>query len=323
MLKRMLALAMALFMLLAFAACGDNNGDDKATDAPSTTSYIREIKAKVSAVKDVTGLGLSKLAKDRDYAYDVTYCDDVQQVKELIKIGKTDFAAMSIADAVALYKEGTDIKIVSVNSFITTCILTKGVEIEELSDLKGKTIYSVKTDEMTEKFIRETMSWNDVDYDSLDIRMFDDISGVISEIDGKDSYILVLTGIDASKLPEDKERKKALDLTLVWINQRKSLPVHSVVVARDDYITSNPEMVDEFRMFNEVSVNYILGNVESGAIHLYETGLFDSAETAMAYVSQYCGLGYSEKETMQKVVGESLEVFADEPIPVQDITYIG
>ena len=322
MIKRLIAFGMALIMLFSFAACGDNSGDDKTTEVPSTTSYIREIKTKVAAVKDVSGFGLSKLAKDRDYAYDVTYYDDVQQVKELIKNGKTDFAAMNIYDALALYKEGTDIKIVSVNNFISTFVLTKGVEIKDPSGLKGKTIYSVKNDDLTEKFIRATMSWNDVDYDSLDIRMFDSVSEIVSETEGKDEYVLMLTGIDASKLPEDKDRKTSLDLTYGWVNQRKSLPVHSVIVARGDYIKSNSEMIDEFRMFNEVSVNFIIGNAESGAIHLFENGFFDSAETAMAYVSQYTSLGYAEKEKMQRVVGESLEAYVDNTISVQDIIYI-
>lgn len=322
MIKRLIALGIALIMLFSFAACGDNSGDDKTTEAPSTTSYIREIKTKVAAVKDVSGFGLSKLAKDRDYAYDVTYYDNVQQVKELIKNGETDFAAMTISDAISLYKEGTDIKIVSVNNFISTFVLTKGVEIKDPSELKGKTIYSVKNDELTEKFIRATMGWNDVDYDSLDIRVFDSVSEIVSETEGKDEYVLMLTGVDASKLPADKDRKTALDLTYGWVNQRKSLPVHTVVVAKSDYIKSNPEMLDEFRMFNEVSVNYIIGNAESGAIHLFENGFFDSAETAMAYVSEYSSLGYAEKEKMQKIVGESLEAYVDNTVSVQDIVCI-
>lgn len=322
MIKRLTALFAVLLLALSLAACGDKTGGETTTETPSTTSYIREIKTNVAAVKDVSGFGVSKLSKDRDYAYTVTYYDNAEQVKELIRNGKADIAAMNISDAVALYNEGADIKIISANNFISTYVLTKGFEIKEPSGLKGKTIYSVESDAITEKFIRETMSWNDIDYDSLDIRMFDNVSEIISEIDGKDEYVLMLTGVDASKLPEDESRKRALDMTLGWVNQRKSLPVHSVVVARTDYINSNPEIIDEFRMFNEVSVNYILGNAESGAMHLYEAGLCESAETAMSYVSGYCSLGYVEKEKMQRVVGESLDVFFDGKVSAQEITFI-
>ncbi len=322
MIKRLIAFGAAILMLLTFAACGDNTANETTTEAPSTTSYIREIKTNVAAVKDVTGFGLSKLAKDRDYAYSVTFYDDVQQVKELIKNGKTDIAAMNIADAVELYKEGADIKVIAVNNFISTYVVTKGIEVKTPSDLKGKTIYSVKSDAVTEKFVRETLSWNNISYDSLDIRMSESVSELISEIDGKDKYVLMLDGISASVLPADNERKTSLDLTLGWINQRESIPVHSVVVARGDYIKSNPEMIDEFRMFNEVSVNFIIGNSESGALQLYYDGRFETPENAMSYVSVYCSLSYLEKEKMQKVLGETIEILVDSTVSAQEIAYI-
>ena len=144
MIKRLIAFGTALVMLFTFAACGDKSDVETSTEAPSTTSYIREIKTTVAAVNDISGFGVSKLALDRDYAYSVTYYDDVQQVKELVRNGKTDIAAMSIVDAVELIKEGADIKIIAVNNLISTYIITKGVEVKNPAGLKGKTIYSVK-----------------------------------------------------------------------------------------------------------------------------------------------------------------------------------
>ncbi len=322
MIKRLIALVSAVLMILSFAACGGNGDDVTTTEAPSTTSYIREIKTNVAAVKDVTGFGLAKLAKDRDYAYSVTYHDDVAQVKELIKSGKADIAAMNISDAAVLYKEGADIKIIAVNNLMSMHVLTKGVTVREPADLKNKTIYALSNDVATESFVKETFDENGVDYDSLDIQVFENISELSAAIAEKDKYTLMLEGIDAAHLPQDNERKVVLDLTFGWINQRSSLPVHTVVVARTDYITSNPEIIDEFRTFNEVSVNFIVGNAESGALHLYENGMIENADVSGLYVANYCSLGYAEKEKMQKVVGECLAAYGDAEIQVQDITYI-
>ncbi len=323
MIKRLIALGTALIMLFTFAACGGKGDSGTTTEAPSTTSYIREIKTTVAAVNDISGFGLSKLAADRDYAYSVTFYDDVQQVKDLVRNGKTDIAAMNIIDAVELIQEGADIKVIAVNNLISTYIITKGVEVKNPSGLKGKTIYSVAGDELTEKFIRETLKNNDVDYDSLDIRMFSDISELVSEIEGKDKYVLMLDSVNASSLPEDEGRRTSVDMTYGWINQRESLPVHSVVVARTDFITSNPGLIDEFRMFNEVSVNFISGNAESGAVQLYSDGKLESAEAAMSFISSYCSLTYAEKEKMQKVIGETIEILLDNAVSALDIAYIG
>lgn len=322
MMKRVIALASAFIMVLSFAACTGKNDESVTTETPSTTSYVREIKTNVAAVRDVTGFGLSKLSKDRDYAYSVTYYDSVEQVKELIRNGKADIASMNISDAVSLYNEGADIKIIAVNNFVSMYVITKGITVSEPSELKNKTIYALRNDTTTENFVKESFKGNGVDYDSLDIKIFESVSELVDATADKDKYVLMISGPDAAKLPDDDGRKVALDLTMGWINNHSSVPVHSVVVARTDYITSKPEMIDEFRMFNEVSVNFIVGNAESGALHLHENGMFDSAEVSGKYVSDFCSLGYIEKEKMQTVVGESLAAYVDGSIQVQDITYI-
>lgn len=320
--KRIVALFTAMLIVLSLAACGENSVDET-TEAPSTTSYIREIKVNVAAVNDVTGFGVSKLAKDRDYAYTVNYYDDVQQVKELIRNGKADIAAMNIADAVALYNEGADIKIIAVNNLVSMYVITKGVTVKVPSDLKNKTIYALETDAVTEKFAEITLEDNGVKYENLDIQIFGDISEIAEAIADKDEYVLMLPGIEAAKLPADEERRTSIDMTAGWINQKSSLPVHSVVVARADYIATNPELIDEFRLFNEVSVNFVISNSESGSIHLYESGFFTDAETAMAYLLTYSSLSYVEKEKMKKVTEESLQAYVDGELPAEDIYYIG
>ena len=324
MIKRLIALGTALIMLFAFASCGEKSEvETTTTEVPSTTSYIREIKTNIAAVRDVSSFGISKLSTDRDYAYTVTLYDDIQQVKELLKNGKTDIAAMNIVDAIELFNEGADIKIIAVNNLISTFVITKGVSVNEPSALRGKTIYSVATDEITEKFVKESLRNNNINYDSLDIRMFSTVSELAAEIEGKDKYVLMLDGVSASMLPEDEGRNTAIDMTLGWINQRLSLPVHSVVVARNDFIASNPDLLDEFRMFNEVSVNFLAGNAESGAFQLYTDGKFESAEISMAYISSYSTLTYVEKEKMQKVLGETIEILLDGAVSAEAISYIG
>ncbi len=315
--KRIFALFTAVLMLLSFASC-TGNGTDETTETPSTTSYIREIKTNIAAVKDVMGMGLAKLAKDRDYAYTVNYYDDVQQVKDLIKNGKTDFAAMSLADAVELYNEGADIKIVAVNELASMFVLTKGTVVYGVEGLKNKTIYALEPDSLTKSYIKSILSDNGVEYEKLDIRMFSDISEIAAEIEGKSEYVLMLPGTEAAKLPEDEERKVAVNLMVGWLNQRKSLPVYGVIVARTDYIESNPEIIDEFRIFNEVSVNYVLGNAESGAMLLWNMGFFEDAETALSYVVTFCGLGYAETEKMKKITEESLEIYIEGELPAED-----
>lgn len=312
--KRIIALLSAILMLLSFASCGENGGETT-TDAPSTTNYIRENKTVVAAVKDVSGFGVSKLAKDRDYAYDVTYYDDVQQVVDMIKSGKADIASMSLSNATELCTTDASVKIIASNNLATMYVLTKGVEISGFSDLKKNKIYTLKNDCETQLFTETLLKENSVDYESLDIQEMSSIDELANEIAGKDKYVLMLAGVDAAKLSADEGRKTAIDFTGKWIEQKKSLPIHSVVVARNEYIESNPDIIDEFIMFNEVSVNFIINNAESGSIHLNESGFFADVEASLTYLSNYSSLNYAEKERMKKIVNESLGFVGAELLP--------
>lgn len=312
--KRIIAILMAILMLFSFAACGENGGE-QSTDVPTTESYIREVKTIVAAVKDVTGFGVSKIAADRDYAYDVQYYDDAQQVKDIMKNGKADIASLPLSSAVELCTTETGLKIIASNNLASMYVLTKGVEISDFSDLKSNAIYALENDYETQLFTETLLKDNGVDYDSLDIQKMASAEELAGAIAGKEKYVLMLTGVDAAKLPADEGRKTSLDFTGLWIQHKKSLPVHSVIVARNDYIDANPDIIEEFRTFNEVSVNFIINNSDSGAMHLNDAGFFADVETSMAYVSFYSSLNYAENEDMKKVINETLETVIGDVLP--------
>lgn len=313
--KRIIAILTAFLMLLSFAACGENGGEEQTNDVPTTENYIREVKTVVAAVKDVTGFGVSKLAKDRDYAYDVVYYDDVQQVKDAIISGNAEIASMSLSDAIELCKSDAGVKIIASNNLASMYVLTKGIEVSAFSDLKANTIYALENDHETQVFTEKLLEDNGVDYDSLDIQKMNSVDEIAGAISGKDKYVLMLTGPDAAKLPVDENRKTAIDFTGKWIEKNKSLPVHSVVVAGNEYIESNPEIIDEFRGFNEVSVNFIINNAESASFHLNESGFFADVETAMVYLTDFSSLNYAENEEAKKIINETLETVSGEVLP--------
>lgn len=312
--KRIIAISLAILMLLSFAACGENGGE-QSSDVPATESYIREVKTVVAAVKDVTGFGVSKLAADRDYAYDVQYYDDVQQVKELIKSGKADMASMTLSNAAELYTSDADVKVIASNNLISMYVITKGVDVSDFNDLKNNAIYALENDYETQLFTEVVLKDNGVDYESLDIQKMAGVEELATAIAGMDKYVLMLTGADASKLPADEKRMTALDFTAIWITQKKCLPIHSVIVARNDYIEANPDIIEEFRTFNEVSVNFIINNSETGAMHLSDSGFFADVETALSYITFYSSLNYAENEDMKMNVNKTLEFAVGEAAP--------
>lgn len=308
-LKRILAGATAVMMLLSFASCKDNSQNTGSTDpdggeAVSATSYEREVKTKLASLSGPLGVGIAKLAADRDYAYETTLYSDANQISELLKNGGADIGVLPVNIAAKLYNE-TDgaVKILAVNTLGVFHILEKGEEIKNIYDLRGKTVYTVGEGALPEYLLSSLLSKTGI-RGSVTVKYvenYDEITALVSE--GK---------ADTVMLPEPYAAKAegmryALDLADEWNNAYGTPLTQGVVVARTDYINENPEYIETFIMQNEVSVNYLIEVPEMNGTLAYETGYYESAELAQKSVPG-ANPAFIRGEKMKAAVSGVLEV---------------
>ena len=331
MIKKSLAVLLALSMLFALTACGENGITGNNTEP--TTNYIREIKTKVAALNGPTGLGLAKLAADRSYAYDVQYYADPQEVAPLLTTGEIDIAALPINLAANLYnKTKGGIQILAINTLGVLHVIENGKSIKSIADLKGKTVYATGQGSTPEYIINYVLEQNGLDPEKdVDIQYKAAHSELATlAVEGK-ADICILPEPFATKViaqtnivettaaseaqaeattaaAEDKvSLRRALDLTKEWDKVCDVQLVQGCVVARTEYINQNPEIIEEFIKFNEVSVNYLNSNGEGAAVFLIENGYFDNTTVAVNTIAN-SNLVFIEGEEMKTAAKQVFEI---------------
>ncbi|MBQ8015218.1 MAG: ABC transporter substrate-binding protein [Clostridia bacterium] len=333
MIKKSLAVLLALAMLFALAACGENGATGSGTE--TTTSHIREIKTKVAALNGPTGLGLAKLAVDRAYAYDVQYYSDPQEVAPLLTTGEIDIAALPINLAANLYnKTKGGIQILAINTLGVLHVIENGNSIKSIADLKGKTVYATGQGSTPEYIINYVLEQNGLDPEKdVDIQYKAAHSELATlAVEGKADIcilpepfatkVIAQTNMvettaaseeasqqaEATTAAEDKiTLRRALDLTTEWDKVCDVQLVQGCVVARTEYINQNPEIVKEFMSFNEVSVNYLNSNGEGAGVFLIENGYFDNTSIAVSTIKN-SNLVFIEGEEMKTAAKQVFEI---------------
>lgn len=281
--RRISAAFLAVLMLISFAACNGDGESETTAPAESTTSYIRETKTRVATLSGPLGIGVAKLGADRDYAYDVKYHAEAQQVVSLLKNGETDIAVLPVNLAANVYNETNGaVKIIAVNTLGVFHILENGKEIKSINDLNGKTVYAFGEGSLPEYLLSSVLESSGIK-GSVKVEYkadYSEIEALMSE--GKADICMLPEPYAAAVASSAEGVRYALDLSDEWANANETPFVQSVVVARAEYIESNAEYIETFLMHNEISVNFLSELPEAGAAVLAQTGSFKTAEEAQA-----------------------------------------
>lgn len=130
------------------------------------------------------------------------------------------------------------------------------------------------------------------------------------------------------EFPPENRWKKVLDITEEWNKVCDTELAFGCVVARKEYIEANPDIISEFMMFNEVSVNWVNSAFDAPYL-LVEQGFFTDKDAAELSISG-CNIVFIEGEEMKTAVQGNFEIlFAASPeslggsIPDEGIYYLG
>ena len=173
--ERMRKLTAAILMLVVvsviFTACGSNSShkSDNATQE-STSEYVSE-DIKVAALKGPTAIGMVKLMSDNEdnktannYTFQIEAAADAFTA-DLIK-GNVQIAAMPCNAAATLYnKSNGKVSVVGINTLGVLYILDNKGEVTNVSDLKGRTIYTTGKGTTPEYTLRYLLNTNGIDPD--------------------------------------------------------------------------------------------------------------------------------------------------------------
>lgn len=295
--ERMRKLTAAILMLVMvsvmFTACGSNSSDksDNATQE-STSAYVSE-DIKVAALKGPTAIGMVKLMSDNEYnktANNYTFQIEAAAdafTADLIK-GDVQIAAMPCNAAATLYnKSNGKVSVVGINTLGVLYILDNKGEVTNVSDLKGRTIYTTGKGTTPEYTLRYLLNTNGIDPDKdVHIEFKSEASEVAAIMaSAKEETVAMLPQPFATTvLMNNKEARIALDVTKEWENVSKdgSTVVTGVIVVNTEYYNNHKAVVDKFLEEYKLSADYVNANVDEVSTLVEKYGITKAAVAKQA-----------------------------------------
>lgn len=344
--KKILALVLAAVMLLAFAACNSSSDGSTTTSADATAAYSGE-KIKVAAIKGPTGMGMVDLMDNS--IYDVKLISDPTEIGALISSKEVDIAACPLNLAANLYKKTNGgVKMLGINTLGVLYVVTNGVEISSLADLKGKTVYSTGQSATPEYIVNHLLKANSLEND-VKVEYLSEHSELATKLISGDVQIAVLPEPFVSVATSKSDKvKTAISLTDEWkkVNPDTELAM-GCVIARKEFIEKNPDGVKQFISDNKKSVENLNIDPSAGSDKLTAKGIVDAAifavdsslsekkaaaaktEKAQGVISR-CNIVFIDGEEMKTIADANFKVYFDaDPksvggeLPTSELYYVG
>lgn len=317
-LLKIVSLIMAVLMMAAATTGCKSRYKD--SESSATASEDTRTDVNVAVLKGPTALGMLKLMSDdkndisyNDYSFEVFTAAD-QVVPEIVK-GNIDIAAVPTNLAATLYKKTEKgVSIIAVNTLGVLSIVTNGVEISSVADLKGKTIYATgkgATPEYALNYILENNGLKvgedvTVEYKSEHSEL---AAAVIS---GTAQIAMLPQPFVTNVMIKNKNVKIALDLSSEWAK----LPatdggelVMGCIVVRNEFLKNNEDAVKTFLNEYYHSTSYANEKPDKAGELSDEFAILPAAVVTQAIPS--CNIVFIRGEKMKNNVSAYLKTLLE------------
>lgn len=257
--------------------------------AKQTQTAAEPVTVNIAALKGPTAMGMvsfmdkadSGSLTDNNYHFEIVAAAD--EVTPKLVQGQVDIAAVPANLASVLYNntEGK-VEVLAVNTLGVIYIVESGDMVSDIGDLKGKTIYASGKGATPEYALNFILEQNGIDPEKdLTIEWKGEHAECLSALMAEENAIAMLPQpfVTTAQTKSDKIRV-ALDLTEEWdkLGVESSL-LTGVVVARKEFVESNPAAVEAFMEHYGASVTFVNENVEDAAALI---GKYDIVPAAVA-----------------------------------------
>lgn len=288
--KKLLALILIIASVtLLLASC-----DLIKKDEPTT-------KIKIAYMNGPTGMGIAKLIHDNggvngnDKYEFIKYSDASLATADLLA-GKVDMACIPTNTAATLYNKTEKINVLALNCLNSLFLMTKtGVEVNDLSDLEGKTIYTIQngTPAVILRYLLAECGINATVKTS--IGEGDDEKVITAPTDL--APLLISGKVDIALVPEpvataaplkiasqnkDYTYTVAIDLTDAWESISSSPVAMGCIIANKDFVAEHKSVVDAFLAEYESSIEYVSNpqSIDTAAQYIVDAGVLDAVPAA-------------------------------------------
>ena len=187
------------------------------------------------------------------------------------------------AMASTLYnKTGGAIEVLAINTLGVLYILEKGDSVQQMADLKGKTLYATGQGANPEYILNYLLTSNGVDPAEVDIQWMT-AQEVTAKMTTEEAAICMLP-VPAATTAQMKDQgiREAISLSEEWDKLGNGSLAQGCIVVRKEFLEENPNTVAAFLKAYEDSIHYMNdeANREEAAALVAEYGITANAQVA-------------------------------------------
>jgi len=314
-LTKILSLFLAISVIaISFASCA--KGGENVSSTPVSSEVIEKTNINVAILKGPTALGMLKLMEDNasdsalnNYKFE-TFTAPTDVVPKIVN-KSIDIAAVPTNVAATLYKKtNKNVSIIAVNTLGVLSIVTNGVEINSIADLKGKTIYATGQGATNEYALNYILEKNGLKVGKdVKVEYLAEHSELATKVIAGNVQIAMLPQPFVTNVTlKNQNVKIALDLSKEWENipDNDSQLVMGCIVVRKDFLENNKAAVDNFLAEYSASTNYANEKVNETAALSEKHDILPAAVVSKALPK--CNIVYLAGNDMKKSVSKYLEV---------------
>ncbi len=288
-------------LLGCLVSCSEDLGDGANSEPNLNVNTESSTTASQSLLlqRDSLALGAYPLYGDTgDFRqdYDSLYYDSSAELVEAFLGGAGAFAFVSPVEAAVLYNEGAEISLLAVGSYANLSLVSCGVEVHNLSELQGETVYLLDTGGNTDVVFQKLLLASGVNPQGDVVLVYGSLESIQQKLADSGRGICVLAEPYASQVLEESGAY-SLNLSSLWGSMVGSVLPMGCVIAHNDFIAEQAQVVEDFLQDYEESIAFM--KEEEALALLLEEGYFprDALWAEEAY--QGARLGFSSGEEMQ------------------------
>ena len=331
--KRLVCLILALLTVLCLTAC-----EQQEAVLGAEQEEREPMDVNIYVLSGPTGIGAVNLWAQADAGetfdrYHFTMPGANDEVVAAISNGTADIACVATNLAATLYNK-TDAGVIclAVNTLGVLHLLTGGETLEDVADLRGKTVYLPGRGANPEYILRYVLTGNGLDPDS-DVTL--SFVGEGSELltvwqNEPEAVIMAPQPVAASLMMKYETAVEVFDMTEEWdkVSGGDSTLMMGCVIVRKDFCAQYPKTVADFMDAYAASIELAQTDVAGTAALCDLWGIIPNQALAEKAIPD-CGLAYVDGAEMKEQLGGYLQVMFDaDPksvggkLPGEDFYYV-
>ncbi len=333
--KIVAASVMIVLVAGSISACGKNQ---TLQDGNAQSKDVEETIVRVGSMKGPTTLGLLPLMDKQEKGtaegyYEFTMVTAADELLPMVIKGELDIALVPANVAAVLYQKAEgQIAVIDINTLGVLYMVSGDSSIENVSDLKGRTIYLTGKGTTPDFVLRYLLSENGIAESDVTLEYKSEATEVAVLLAENPGAIgLLPQPFVTVACSQNEALKVVLDATEEWKKlqgEDGSSLVTGVTIVRKAFLEEQEGAVLRFMAEHEKSAKEANANVEQTAALAVEAGII-AKEAVAAKAIPNCNITYIDGEDMKQALTGYLEVLFNQSeeavggaLPTEDFYYI-